>query len=356
MGNTVGDLIEVIAEVASSIYLSHERGALVVSQPSLTYCIQHMLIQSQLPRVVNGKPAAYLITQRKLMIQSIFKSLFPSFAERMTQKKAAEIMFDALGKPDPAWKLEPVPSPTHAVPIVSDTLIDNLRSGVVESVPGIQSFPGGKNVELKDGRTIEVDIVVCCTGYQNDLSILDLRHNPSSVSVPAWTAAPGSRGRPLPQLYQNVFSLQHPESLAFLGCAFFATGAFQLADLASMSIAQVWAGKSTLPSPEERQRWVDRQNEWVSELAHHGTPVPAIVPQIEWLRWVDKTVGAGLFDRLGWGWKGWVFWWTDRKLWRMIMDGVLTSASWRLFDEGKRKPWNGARAEIVRLNENAEVL
>ncbi|KAK7210373.1 hypothetical protein V2G26_017551 [Clonostachys chloroleuca] len=335
LGNTVGDIAESLSGTASEIYLSHERGALI------------------LPRFVDGKPNSRLLSLRKLNAQAFVEWLFPTWMDKMVTNGAADIMKKSFGELDPSWNLEPIPSPKVTVPVVSDTLIDNLRSGAVKSVSGFGAFTGPTEVELKDGEKIQVDTIICCTGYQNDLSILETEYDPCTVKIPSWLEAPGSRGRPLPQLYQNIFSLKTPDTLAFMGCVWYPTGAFLLADLASMCIAQVWAGKSKLPSPAKRQKWVDNQNKRVSKLALRGSPVPASVPQMEWTRWADKTAGTGVLDRLGWGWKGWVFWWTERKFWRILMDGLLTSACWRIFDEGKRKPWVGARAEVLRLNNEA---
>ena len=272
----------------------------------------------------------------------------------MVNKKIQSIMDQSFGKLEAEWNLSPWPPIKVSPPVVSDTLIGHLQSGRVRSVSGIKRIIGPRRVELNDGEQIDVDAMICCTGYRNDFSIIDRRYDPSIDPPAAWSQAPGSKDRPLPRLYQNVFSLEKPDSLAFVGCVWFASGSFCIADIASMCIAQVWVGKSTLPGPEEMSRWTDRQTDRMVGLAHRGTPVVASVPQADWLRWADETAGAGLYERMGWGRKGWWFWWTDRELYGIVMDGVLTSASWRLFDEGKRKPWPEARGEIVRLNREAQ--
>lgn len=307
-----------------------------------------------MPRLYNGKPASRLVTQRGINIQGMLeKHVSSSAMEKLINKKAKEIMVKSFGDIDPDWNLSAGPSIKVSPPVVSDTLISHLQSGKVRSVSGIKKIKGPTLVELNDGEEVEVDAIICCTGFRNDFSILDRRFDPSVDPPTAWRNAPGAKDRPLPRLYQNVFSLDKPDSLAFVGCVWFATGAFGLADIASMCIAQVWAGKSTLPPAEERSRWMDRQTERMVGLAHRGTPPVASVSQPEWLRWADETAGAGMFDRMGWGRKGWCFWWTDRALYKMMMDGVLTSASWRVFDEGKRRPWPEAREEIIRLNREA---
>lgn len=276
--------------------------------------------------------------------------------ESMVNKKVRSIMHDCFGELDPSWRLSPGPSMKVSPPVVSDSIVDHLRSGRVRPVRGIKRIKGPNTIELEDGETIDdVDVIICCTGYRNDFSIFDRQHDPSSDPPAAWRSAPGSKDRPLPRLYQNVFSLEAPDSLAFLGCIWFPSGALMIADLASMCIAQAWTGKSPLPPATEMSRWMDGQTDRIVKLAHKGTPVVASVPQLEWLRWADGVAGTGVFERMGWGAKGWAFWMRDRELYNMIMDGVLTSASWRLFDEGKRKPWPGARKEIVRLNKEAQA-
>lgn len=294
------------------------------------------------------------MTQRALNTQGFLEKHIPSCLESMVNKKVQGIMQGCFGELDPSWRLSPGPSIKVSPPVVSDSLVEHLRSERVRPVRGIKRIKGPNTVELEDGEEVEdVDAIICCTGYRNDFSLLDRRYDPSSDPPAAWREAPGAKDRPLPRLYQNIFSMEAPESLAFLGCVWFPAGALMVADLASMCIAQVWTGKSPLPTAAEMSRWVDGQTERMVKLAHRGTPVVASVPQMEWLRWADGTAGAGVFDRLGWGTKGWYFWMGDRELYKLVMDGVLTSASWRLFDEGKRRPWPGAREEIVRLNKEA---
>lgn len=259
-------------------------------------------------------------------------------------------MEQAFGDIEPEWGLDPAPSVKVTNPVISDTIIDRLRAGEVRSVRGVKQIIGGREVELDDGEIVEVDAIICCTGYRYGFDILDPKVDPSADQSQDWIDAPGSKGRLLPRLYQNVFSLQHPTSLAFLGCVWFITSAFCLADLASMSIAQTWRGTSPLPSPPAMTAWMDRQEARISSLAQRGTVIPAAVPARQWLVWVDGVIGSGVEEHLGWGWTGWWFWATERRLWGMLMDGPVTSAAWRLFEGGGRKRWVGAREEIEWAN------
>lgn len=303
-----------------------------------------------MPRELNGVPATNGLSHRFFIIIAALDKWLPRLSEFLFNNKAKKVMTQAFGALDPSWRLDPAPSVKVTNPVISDTLISHLRSGAVRSVAGIGRFTGHREIELNDGQKIQVDAVICCTGYKNDFSIIDPRFDPSTDPSPIWLEAAGSRGRPLPRLYQNVFSLKAPESLAFLGCVWFVAGAFCLADLASMCIAQVWLGNSALPQLDEMIRWADAQERKISKMAQRGTVIPASVSPRQWLVWADATVGAGVEEHTGWGWTGWKFWWTERRLYGLIMDGVLTSAVWRLF-RGKRKAWSGARDEIERAND-----
>lgn len=264
-----------------------------------------------------------------------------------------------FGDLDPTWQMEDAPPATVTNPIINDELIPNLRAGKLTSVPNIRRITGPHTIELTDGSTVDADVIVCCVGYENNFDIIEPRLRPTRHTHAAWDAARGSRARPLPRFYQNVFSLDRPDSLAFLGCAWFATGAFTVGDLTSMCISQVWRGRSRLPPQAEMERWMDGQAAFVTSLAKRGTVVPATVNMREWIVWADETAGMGIEEHVGkWlGWTSWRFWWRERELYKMIERGVLTSAVWRLFPGGKRKAWDGARAEIERLNaKHAESL
>ena len=303
----------------------------------------------QAPREINGLPLTQRLSRRFFMIQGILDDWSPRLSDWLSNKVARRLMRSHLGPIDPAWRLHPGPSVRISTPVISETLIANLRSGAVKSVPGIRRICGPRQVELRDGQWLKVDAIICCTGYENNFVALEPQFDPTTDPPRAWLDAPGSKGRALPRLYQNVFSLEAPDSLAFLGCAWLVSGAFCLADMTSMCVAQVWAGKSKLPGRPEMDRWVRRQEKRICGMAHRGTPIPASVHQREWLVWADETAGMGVEEHLGWGWTGWAFWWRDHELWKMLMDGVLASASWRVL-EGKRRSWPGARAELERLN------
>lgn len=249
----------------------------------------------------------------------------------------------------PEYRLSPAPAFYHALPTISDTIVRNLCEGHAVSIPNIRVVKGPSTLELTDGTTAEVDTIIWCTGYRSDYTLLDPQVDPTRETTPRWKSAPGSRGRLLPRLYQNVFSSDHPDSLAFMGVVWFPAPAFSISDLASMAIAQVWSGKSELPPRLEMNRAIDEHHAWICELAERGSTLPGWVKSADWLNWAHETAGTGLNERFGWGHDGWRFWWRHGDLHKLLMDGIISPHAYRLF-EGKRKRWPGALEEIQFVN------
>lgn len=309
----------------------------------------------QAPREMDGKSLGYAMSLRKLAFASFLESHLPSLHEKMMNVFLTKLQNKCFTL-QPEWRLSPAPSVKHALPIVSDTLISNFADGHVTSIPGIASILDSHTLQLDDGSKLEVDSIIWCTGYRSDFSILDASADPTRHTAERWTKAAGSRGKPLPRLYQNVLSEDYPESLAFLGHVAYATGAFVLYDLASMAVTQIWKGRSPLPAPSRIKAQIDEHHAWISGIAEQGPVVPAWVKRGEWLDWVDEVAGTGIREHLGWGSAGWAFWWQDAEMQKMLMDGICSPHAYRLFDgKGKRKAWEGAREEIYRVNEEAKA-
>jgi dimethylaniline monooxygenase (N-oxide forming) len=301
-----------------------------------------------MPRIVNGKPIDHTLTMRFAAIQDILTAYFPAVAENMFNKVAKGIQ-DKAFKLRPEWRFEPATSLKQSVPIVSDYLVSHLESGAIRSVAGIERISGPSSVQLSDGTTLEVDTIIWCTGYKTDFSFLNASYDPTKNITSAWAQSKGSNNKPLARLYQNIFSLRAPNSLAFLGTVAFPSPAFQAYDLATMAIAQVWKGASPLPGQAAMEEEVDAHHQWVISLAQRGTVYPGIVQPGPWMRWVNEAAGTGVNEMLGYGPKGWKFWWGDGKFCTMCYDGILSPHVFRVF-EGKRKRWHGARQAIEKVN------
>jgi dimethylaniline monooxygenase (N-oxide forming) len=293
---------------------------------------------------VDGKPVDHIRTYRK----GVFLEQLSRYAPAIWTKVMNGVILglrNKLYKLKPEWRFDPAPSVNQARPIISDTLIRHLSEGGITSVMPIREVVDEKTVELTDGTCVEVDSIIWCTGYTVDYSIL----GKSAPTANRGAGIKSGNGRPIPRLYQNILSLEHPESLAFMGNLSFMNPAFLMFDLATMALAQIWKGRSKLPSKEEMNRAVDEQHQWIASLATNGQVTPGLVKAADWLNWVEDAAGLGVKENLGYGVQGWTLWLTDRKFCNMLMDGLLLPFQYRLF-EGKRKTWDGARDAIIKVN------
>ncbi|UKZ58343.1 hypothetical protein TrVGV298_012211 [Trichoderma virens] len=273
----------------------------------------------------------------------------PAFEQGRILHKAFIDMQDEAFNLKPEWGLANAPAMPHKLPIIGDEFYDLLASEAVTLVSGIKRVLES-HVELTDGNKLEVDVIIFAIGYNKSYSLLG-PYDPSRHMPQAWKDARGSIGRPLPRLFQGIFSLDFPDSLAYLenvGCTLSAS---INGDLASMALAQVWLGNSKLPPASEMADNADKQNQMAISLAQDGEIYdPATVNPTEWNMWADRAAGLGIQDRLGNGWKSWWLWLTDYHLYGALLDGKFVPQVYRLFDEGKRKPWKGARNSLFKAN------
>jgi len=126
--------------------------------------------------------------------------LFPKLAEWLFNKFAQKLQ-DSAFNIRPEWRISPAPSLKHSVPVVSDEIVPALDAGIVTPVPGIRQVMGPQEVKFDDGSVVEIDVIILCTGYRADFTLLEERYDPTRNTTAHWTAAKGSRGKPLPRLY-----------------------------------------------------------------------------------------------------------------------------------------------------------
>ncbi|CAG8212709.1 unnamed protein product [Penicillium salamii] len=353
-GNTAADVACELAGTAEKVYLSHRNGSIVVGQSEITVHIFGFLgtatdHKPQLPRWVDNKPVDHIRTYRKGVFLDQLSRYAPGIWTKLMNKVILGLR-DKLYDLKPEWGFDPAPSVNQARPIISDYLVDLLSREQINSKPPIQQITSAQQVEFTDGTTADVDAIIWCTGYTVDYSIL----GKSDPTIYQESRIRSANGRKIPRLYQNLLSLEHPESLAFMGNLSFMNPAFLMFDLATMALGQVWSGRSPLPPQEEMIKAVDKQHQWIAELAAKGAVTPGLVKGADWLDWVEETAGLGMKENLGYGMQGWWFWMSNRSLCKVLMDGLLLPFHYRLFD-GKRKKWDGAEEAILKVNEELRV-
>lgn len=332
--NSAADTATSLVGIAKKVYLAHRHGSRI------------------LPRGLKGAPIDHTMSFRLFNIQSLIFRFFPRFGEMVFDRFVKNLQ-DQSFKLRPEWNFEPA----GKIPIISDTLVPCLEDGSIESVPSLERVLNARTVRLEDGQQVEIDALIWCTGYKSDFSIVDQRFDPTCRTLPQqWVDARGSNNKPLFSLYHNVFSLEKPDSLAFLGNVHFAVGGFFIFDMASQAIAQVWKGTSKLPPIEKMRSAVGQHHSWLVDQAQRSVNVsPGTVDAGLWVTAMDDLAGTGINERLGYGWRGWLFWLTDTQFCHMLMDGIWSPHIHRAFETGKRKAWPGAREAIQRVNEAAAI-
>ncbi|KAH7383016.1 flavin monooxygenase-like protein [Cadophora sp. MPI-SDFR-AT-0126] len=332
IGNSGCDTTTQLIGHAKEIYLSHRGGVKI------------------LPRVVDGAPLDLVITRQKNVVKFVLDRYLPSVSRFLfdwTIERYSKQSF----KLDPSWRLSPAPSLANHQPVICDALVDSLWAKEATSVHGLKRFIGGDKVELLDGTVLGVDTVILCTGYEPDFSLTP-DFNPLE-SKKGKTA--GINEAPLARLYQNIFPPQYADSLAIINYIALSDGAITIGDLVAMALAQIWKGRSALPSVEVMNAEIDKHHEWVRGLGKDDSVYTGIVRPGPWFAFLNSAAGTGVDEKLGYGWEGWKFWAKEPKMSGLLMRGVMTPFMYRVFDEGKRKKWEGAKDAIVHANEVVKV-
>lgn len=273
--------------------------------------------------------------------------VFPSVHLWMLNSIFSSAMEKAWGEIESDFRLQKKPEYVNNISAIlfNDDLVPALREGRIQSTHGVRRVCNSRCLELDDGTILEdIDCIIACTGYYTPFEMFgdSLKFTQPNPEVP-----------PQPDLYQNIFSLDHPDSLACLNYIVAPENAAGCRELASMAIANVWAGKSTLPSQDKMRHQIRKHQAWYAKRCSEQ-PVPQLEGLIEadtWLRFVHKTAGTGLYERLGWSWSGFLFSLKHPSMYRTMAYGVNTPHLWRYFETGKRKAWPGAKEAILHANE-----
>ncbi|KUJ13257.1 putative dimethylaniline monooxygenase [Mollisia scopiformis] len=323
---TASDVIAALLPVASKIYMSHRRGALIV------------------PKFRKGYPPDLMSSWRRRQITLWLQRTFPNLTRWLLDRLIGIMIKRMYGDLDPAWGLLPAPSITLSPRAVCDHIIPSLRDGSLTSLPGIKRFIGPRSIEFTNGTVLDdIDYVVCATGYKADFDaapFLD-KSRPSNYG-----------GQDFVRLWMNLFPPKYADSMVLL-CysAFGKNNGFSFSDVTSMAVSNLWRGVEPFPSLEEMEKQIDRHQEWVASRwrLDHDMDISA-VKIWEYQPFLHKAAGTGM-ENLGWGWKGWKFWFRDPKMSYLINNGVETAHAFRYFETGKRRAWPGARDAILHMNE-----
>jgi dimethylaniline monooxygenase (N-oxide forming) len=299
-----------------------------------------------IPRAVRGKRFDSFISWKLSRIGYWVAKYLPSVHVWMTTSTMRSAMEKAWGDIDPQFRLECRPEFASNINgiLVNEELIPALRNGLVSSKPGIRCVIGPRSVQMDDGSVIDdVDAIVACTGYYTPFE-------PLGDSITYSVVKP--RVPPQPDLYQNIFSLDYPDSLACLNYAVIYDNAATVREVAAMAVSQVFAGKSKLPSRPKMEAQVRRRQQWFAQkcLTDPLPQIEGLVPPADFERFVHTTAGTGLYEYLGWTPKGIWFFLTQPRMYFTIAWGLKTPHILRFFETGKRKAWPDAKQAILHAN------
>lgn len=337
LSSTAADILpDILPHAATPVYASHRRGVFPFR------------------RFRNGVPTDALVTWRRRQISQFLGAHFPALMRAGSDLALRLIVRHWYPQLRPEWRLTPVPSITLKVPgsLAFDHILPCLQDGRLESVDGVRRFLGPKQVELLDGTVLDdIDAVIACTGYTGDFDVVD--ESVVRTSVPSAHGYAEVDGRPMHRLWMNMFPPRYADSLAML-CysAFGKSNGFSFADVTSMAVSHAFSGAHPLPSEEEMERWVDEHQAWVASRwrLDHAVDV-SMVKQWEFQGWLHEAAGTGMENLSPLSWKGWRFWWRDRKLYNLMANGLESAHMYKFFETGKRKTWEGAREAIIKLDE-----
>ena len=305
-----------------------------------------------MPRYNKRRPRDHGLTRRRIAFAGQFNSLFPRLATVLTSYILDKTFLSANPGYKQEWKLIPAPPFTNVPGVINDDLMNRLMDGQVTNVSGVTRFTAA-GIVTSDQDVVPVDVVIFATGSHFDCSILSDEANPTVFSSTEWDASEHNNDMKFPRLYKTLLSTRFPDTLAFIGpCRGFSLAAFTNSDLASQAIAQIWKGLYPIPNPSELEAWCDQNYMRALKQVRTWRISKTGSDPVEFERWLNEAAGNGVNEALGWGWQGWKFWWSERELYRLIVDGINTPFVYRLFSgrHGARTQWEGAREAIYKAN------
>ena len=264
-GESGGEIIALVAEVARSCSASLRRGAYF------------------LPRLVDGLPGDYLTTR---IVHGFGSGDVPAL-RRLRVARAAflrgahprippEDHFDAAVAPTVRSLFDKTGlSEKQQFATKTDALAIAIAGGACTVRPGIEGVETSA-VRYVDGTMDEADAILFCTGFD----------------APSWPFL-GSRA-PKGSLYQRIIDPMLGSRIAFVGFVRPAIGAIPpIAEMQARWVARVFAGDVELPDPHEMQKRIEDDDAWTREMFPKDCgQLPYIVAQTRYLDGLAVEIGC----------------------------------------------------------------
>ncbi|KAK7947131.1 dimethylaniline monooxygenase 2 [Apiospora aurea] len=422
MGNTGSDIATALCNSRSNghtsttattkVYHSYRRGRLMISRYEAdgtpldtklswpTMCLKYLL-DAWLPRLVAPLIDAAMLSK---MACDAARTEPPTGPDETPARRRKRVEHKVRHE----WRLADFPSMSRRHPAVNEHWFPAVQTGTITPVRGLKGFVGGNEVLLDDGTVLEVDAVIVCTGYQYfDFNIMPGLEMDGANGPPLNTSgalAEEKRTREeergeeqeeeeeelphLPRLYHLIFPPQWADSIAFLSCFAPQEAVWNVCELASMAVAQIWAAETvkkdflsspkeaapppgyrfpaTLPAMPEMNAQIDAYHAWWrGQWAQDHSTLPGFVQGNPFNRFLHAAAGTGLYEHVDhlFALRNWRLWWEDRELYTWLARGPINPCSYRLFvtnPQGApgcgRRAWGGARGVLKNLYEDVEGL
>lgn len=201
MGNSAMDMAVELSVVAERTYISARNGT-------------HIL-----PKYLFGRPVSRVLRwfnhlpwqARQALLDRLLRLMRGSYASYGLQEPSRGIY--------------------QSHPTLSDTILSRIAHGEIAPKPGIRALEGS-GVRFADGSSVDVDVIIWCTGYRVNLPFLDERLVPVNGNQVA--------------LYKRVFPIGVP-NLAFVGLVQQRGAMMPIAEEQSRLIADDLTGHYRLP-------------------------------------------------------------------------------------------------------------
>lgn len=157
---------------------------------------------------------------------------------------------------DIAYEISLVSSKVYISSRSEDLTVDVLENPDICIKPRIKCVRHGNIVEFVDGSEAEVDVIICCTGYEYSFPFIissELTEEESMDSI-----VKIYHGKAVTPLYKQLFHIYYP-SLAFVGLPY-SVIPFPIFNFQAAWVASVIAEESHLPTLDDRLNWYKDYN------------------------------------------------------------------------------------------------
>ena len=266
-GNSAFDCARVAAQEAESSTLLFRRAHWMLPRHFPGALLNYDMLLSRYAGKVSS-PAYFRASHLERTLRTVFAPLL------WLQWYGMSWLFRRLSGMPPSMVPDRLPAYDMGGAGFGTRLYDMVRNGEARARRGeIASFAGGTTLQLDTGETIDADLVICATGWDQNLSFLS----------PALRDAVTRDGKF--HLYRHILPPTEPR-LGFVGYAS-STNNMLTSEIAAHWLSEYFLGELAVPDVETMTHEIAERHEWVEALFpdreegyYIGTYVPEYVDEL----------------------------------------------------------------------------